>query len=377
MGRAAREAFEAATRVALEGFKIRQGMANEAKHILDEKMVKVQDQEKRKLELESLKDEKQRLKDDAEVPEKEALDYYKRLEEEEKRRNEEEELAAAAAEAEEYFSILDTDNDGVVNMAELQARPGLDTNKDGEVSDDEAKYFLGDEEFLDIKSFVDSKFKLMKPYLELGKVSASSESNQAEAASAVDGYHAPDHPMMTPSPEDLEDESPEVDEEGAMDDDMNYDDEDEDKEIGSNENEREKPKYDDKTRVLINNADAARRAFDDVDKQYRNVEREIKELQESLEKDYGEDNVFAALSGQCFSYTDHEYTYKLCPFDHCSQGGTRLGSWGSWTGPDDDKYSSMKFSGGQGCWNGPARSTNVYLHCGAENIVTSVSEPNR
>jgi len=373
MGRAARDAFEAATRVALEGFKIRQGMASEAKHILDEKIVKVQDQEKRKLELESLKNEKQRLKDDAEVPEKEALDYYKRIEEEEKKRQEEEEAAAAAAKAEEYFSILDTDQNGVVNMAELQARPGLDTNKDGEVSEDEAKYFLGDEEFLDIKSFVDSKYTLMKPHLELEIVSSSSESNQAESGSETDDYHAPDHPMMTPSPEDFESESQEVNEDDALDD-MNND---EVKEIVRNKNEKEKPKYDDKTRVLINNADAARRAFDDVDRQFKDVEREIKELQESLEKDYGEDNVFAALSGQCFSYTDHEYTYKLCPFDHCSQGGTRLGSWGSWSGPDDDRYSSMRFTGGQGCWNGPDRSTNVYLHCGAENTVTSVSEPNR
>merc|ERR1719427_2262219 len=138
-----------------------------------------------------------------------------------------------------------------------------------------------------------------------------------------------------------------------------------------------------KTQELIKNAEAARKAYTDVDRQFRDVEREIKQLQESLEKDHGEDNVFAVLSGQCFSLTDNEYTYKMCPFDHCSQRGkhggseTRLGNWGSWTGPDDDKYSSMKFTGGQGCWNGPDRSTNVYLQCGAENTVTSVSEPNR
>ena len=41
------------------------------------------------------------------------------------------------------------------------------------------------------------------------------------------------------------------------------------------------------------------------------------------------------------------------------------------------RHSSMKFTGGQGCWNGPARSSLVLLHCGGENSLTSVSEPNR
>merc|ERR1719466_717012 len=104
-------------------------------------MVKVQELEAKKAQLVTSKDEKLKLKDEAEAPEKEALDYYKRIEEEEKKRQEEEEAATAAAEAAEYFSILDTDMDGVVTMAELQARPGLDTNKDGEVSEDEAKFF--------------------------------------------------------------------------------------------------------------------------------------------------------------------------------------------------------------------------------------------
>ena len=73
----------------------------------------------------------------------------------------------------------------------------------------------------------------------------------------------------------------------------------------------------------------------------------------------------------------------MCPFDQCSQRGksggaeTRLGTWGEWTGPEQDRYAKMKFSGGQTCWNGPARSAIVYLHCGGENVLTAVSEPNR
>merc|ERR1719470_166885 len=210
MGRAAREAFEEATRVALEGFKIRQSMANEAQVMLNEKMAQVQDQEKKKVELEALKEEKQKFKEEAEAPEKEALDYYKRIEEEEKKRLEEEEAASAAAEATEYFSLLDTDNDGTITMAELQARPGLDTNKDGEVSEDEAKFFFGDKETFDMETFKDAGFALLKPYLDLEKVAPAptDDVEEVKLTPPVEEYHAPDHPMMTPPPTDFDADAP-------------------------------------------------------------------------------------------------------------------------------------------------------------------------
>merc|ERR1719422_1636277 len=190
---------------------------------------------------------------------------------------------------------------------------------------------------------------------------------------------------MTPAPDayESEDYTEENDDDEEEDYDINDHEEDDEEPPQPEEVKEEESKYDEKTQELINTAEAARKAFTDIDRQFRDAEREIKQLQESLEKDHGEDNVFAVLSGQCFSHTDNEYTYKICPFDHCSQRGkhggseTRLGSWGEWTGPEGNKYSSMKFTGGQGCWNGPARSTNVYLHCGSENSLLSVTEPNR
>lgn len=48
-----------------------------------------------------------------------------------------------------------------------------------------------------------------------------------------------------------------------------------------------------------------------------------------------------------------------------------------WAGPENDKYSKMKYENGQTCWNGPARSVMVLLQCGLENKLLASSEPNR
>uniref|UniRef100_A0A452GSG7 MRH domain-containing protein n=1 Tax=Gopherus agassizii TaxID=38772 RepID=A0A452GSG7_9SAUR len=52
-------------------------------------------------------------------------------------------------------------------------------------------------------------------------------------------------------------------------------------------------------------------------------------------------------------------------------------TWGSWAGPDANKFSVMKYEHGTGCWQGPNRSTTVKLTCGKETLVTSTTEPSR
>jgi len=413
LGRAAREAKQAELKAALEGFNIRRGMVEEAKRIREEKVADLASKEAVLIQQESVKELKEKEKEAAEGPEKEALEFYRKVEDEERRKKEESEAAARDAEAGEYFAILDSDADGVITIEELRARSGLDTNKDGEVSEEEAKFFLSDQEHFTHETFKTTGFVLLKPYLDLEKGQPEPEEATKEEIESVGeeegttpevDWHpmmtpeppaadpnAPDHPMMTPAPptfdedEDYPDEDDDK-EEDEEDYDIN-DHDDEDLSAPSEEKKEEEQKYDEATQALITAAETARKAFNDADREFRDTEREIRNLKDVLEKDFGEEHEFSVLNGQCFEYTDNEYKYKMCPFDHCSQkpkhGGseTRLGSWGSWeglsTGAGTMKYSVMKFTGGQGCWNGPARSTTVHLHCGTENIVTAVSEPNK
>jgi len=412
MGRAAREAAEAMAKVAREGIAIRSGMVEEAKRLQEEKVTELTAKEARKVELDALKTLRENEKEVAEAPEKEALDYYRKLEEEEQRKKDEAEKAVKEAEAAEYFTMLDLDGDGQVGLTELQARPGLDTNKDGEVSEEEAKFFLSENESFDLETFISTGYVLLKPYLDLEsapqetgghqEVEHETESDEGLTPPVDDGSHmvdhpmatpaphdpdAPDHPMMTPEPPHYkDDEDYHEDEEETEDYDVNDDDDDDDEHAPPKpaESIKEAPKYDEVTQQLISQAEIARKAFNDAEREFLDVEREIKGLKDILEKDYGTESEYLVLQGQCFEYTDNEYKYKMCPFDHCSQRGksgggeTRLGSWGEWVGPEGEgRYSQMKFTGGQGCWNGPARSTLIHLHCGTENWLSQVSEPNR
>ena len=56
---------------------------------------------------------------------------------------------------------------------------------------------------------------------------------------------------------------------------------------------QEAEKYDERTRNLISAADDARKAFEEVDRQLRDIDRDIKKIKDEMEKDFGKFRVIA------------------------------------------------------------------------------------
>ncbi|XP_021938600.1 glucosidase 2 subunit beta [Zootermopsis nevadensis] len=385
LGKAARVEAQKLAELTKLGSEMRVHLSKKGKQLKQEKKERLEQLEKDKVEVDSVRKEKEILKVAVEVLENKALEKYRKIEEEVKQRQQEEERNISEQEAFEHFNRLDANQDGKIEILELQTQQTFDQNRDGAVSEDEAKFFLDSNDELNWEDFLASGWPRMKPFLMLDNGLFKPPATEALLNSAVE--------VDTTAQESTADfsaaggEAEDKDFENGHDSDINEEEEEEEEEDEEEEEEGEKteeiPKYDEETQRLIDEASKARSDFEEADRALRDVQREIRQIEESLEKDYGVEEEFAPLDGECFEYTDFEYTYKLCPFDQVTQrpksGGadTRLGTWNNWVGPEDDKYLEMMYDKGQSCWNGPQRSTRVKMRCSTENTVTSVSEPNR
>lgn len=128
-------------------------------------------------------------------------------------------------------------------------------------------------------------------------------------------------------------------------------------------------------------AESARTAFNEIDTKVTRLEKKIKDLQQLLDRNYGPDNQFAHMDGKCYDVQVKQYTYEVCPFVNAKQKeGQSSTSLGNWDGLKEDPVTgemTMKFTGGQTCWQGPARSLTVKLKCGREEKLLTVEEPNK
>ncbi|GFG29270.1 hypothetical protein Cfor_07947 [Coptotermes formosanus] len=369
LGKVARVEAQKLARLIKLGYEMRLQLSKKGKELKEEKKERLEQLEKDKAEADSVRKEKEALKIAAEELENVALEKYRKIEEEVKRKEQEEEKRASEQEAFEHFHRLDANQDGKIQMSEIQTQQTFDQNKDGAVSEDETKLFFGSNDELNWEDFLASGWPRMKPFLMLDKGLFKPPTSEPTLDSAAEPVLESDATTQE------EEEEEEQEEQGGP--------EEEEEEEEEGQKTEKTPLYDEETQQLIDEASKARSAFEEADRAVRDVQREIRQIQESLEKDYGVEEEFAPLDGECFEYTDFEYIYKLCPFDQVIQrpksGGadTRLGTWSNWVGPEENKYLEMLYDKGQSCWNGPQRSTRVKMRCGTENALTSVSEPNR
>ncbi|XP_071532552.1 glucosidase 2 subunit beta isoform X2 [Panulirus ornatus] len=371
LGRAAREEAAKQREERMKGYHLRQSMIEDGRKIKKEAEGKIEELKKEKEEAEAVRNEKEEVKKTAEEPEKIALEKYQAVEEERKAKIDADKKAKDEAEAREAFAHIDNNGDGVLTVEELQSRQTFDTNRDGQVSEEEARFYLKQEDSMSLETFITSGWLMMRPVYLMDKRMFTPPTTTP----------APLEEGLTPPPPvfDDEDDTDEDEEDYELHDEDHEDilKEDEQKE------EEEEPKYDEDTQKLVDIANEAREQFDEADRRVRDLVRELRSLEESQEKDYGPEEEFRVLEGNCYEYTDREYTYRLCPFDKAIQkpksghGETRLGQWGEWSGPEENRYSRMLYSNGQACWNGPTRSADVKIYCGTETKLTGVTEPNR
>ncbi|TPX33441.1 hypothetical protein SeMB42_g07469 [Synchytrium endobioticum] len=139
---------------------------------------------------------------------------------------------------------------------------------------------------------------------------------------------------------------------------------------------------------LSSDVTRARDTYNEFEKKKNEKEQKLRDLKSKAGKDFGPAGEWGSLDGKCFSGDSAEYTYEVCLMDKVLQKqgsgySIDLGKFSRWGGrdssalPGNQKYTRMMYEDGLACWNGPARSTEVVIECGAKNAVVSVSEPSK
>uniref|UniRef100_A0A8K9WQ84 Glucosidase 2 subunit beta n=1 Tax=Oncorhynchus mykiss TaxID=8022 RepID=A0A8K9WQ84_ONCMY len=358
MGRKERESLQIMAEITKEGFLLKQQLIHEAKRGQEDKQGKLTELQGSKKGLEGKMEALRTVKKTAEDPEKEAKERHLKSWEEQKELIRMEKDKTRMAEA---FLELDDDADGYVSVAELQSHLELDPDSDGSLTETETQVRCLI--FLTLKSREDG----------LSDPPAPVETPKEEESRDFVSDHDSDH-----YPEDYAGE-----EEDVEDDEEDDDHEEEEKVVGNPHIGGEGPELVVLCCLCSSAAQKARDDFDEAERALREVDGQMKNLEKEIGFDFGPSAEFAYLYSQCYELSTSEYIYRLCPFNRVSQkpkfGGseTNLGLWGQWAGPEENLYSVMKYDHGQGCWQGPNRSTTVKLTCGKETVVTSTSEPSR
>ena len=78
---------------------------------------------------------------------------------------------------------------------------------------------------------------------------------------------------------------------------------------------------------------------------------------------------------QCITSSFGQYSYSLCILGEAKQDSTKLGSWSLDVNRDYAKNRTVEYTGGATCWNGIQRKLVVDFECGAQEEITSLSEP--
>ncbi|XP_014467688.1 PREDICTED: glucosidase 2 subunit beta [Dinoponera quadriceps] len=357
---------------ARDGNKVRLEMVSKGKAIKAEyrsQLVKLRASYE---EAELMKKEKEILKAQTEEREKLALEKYKPAEpvtEEESLVASETRMLLIDPELEKCFRILDENNDGTLTLHEVEQRVLDGKNIPSSVTVHDSKYVL----FGQLAGTWDE-------FLSMAREKEHHEVKLAvEKIKAIAGY-----PIREISDDEGEEGEEDEGDIGEREEEETESDAEAEAETGVEKETEDTIQYDEETQALIDEANSARERLQEAEKAVSELQSEINQLEVKLRHNYGPDDEFASLHGECFEYTDMEYIYKLCLYDKATQrskshGGSEvnLGQFNRFVGPTGNKFSRMEYDKGLTCWNGPPRSTLVTLSCGTETKLISVTEPSR
>lgn len=108
-----------------------------------------------------------------------------------------------------------------------------------------------------------------------------------------------------------------------------------------------------------------------LEKELRSKQSEASIYEENILQQFGKDDIYRAMKGEWISRKIGEYNYKIGYLDSIYQDNTLIGHL---TSVDQ---STLHFTQGAKCWNGPQRSASVDLICASKSRIVSVSEPEK
>lgn len=149
------------------GNQLRAEMATKGKAMKDEHQQRLDDLKKSFAEAEALAAEREQIKKDAESLESVALAAFNEAQMVVRQKESEREALENANEAAELFKRFDSNANGLLELAEIKTRTTFDRNRNGEVCDEEARYFLGDKDEVDFETFKTLCWPRVKPFLML------------------------------------------------------------------------------------------------------------------------------------------------------------------------------------------------------------------
>lgn len=322
------------------GFKIREQLIAKGKYLLLQKQNKILHLMTKTKEAQFNRSSMFNDKEIAKEKEKKAID---------------EEKSNQQNKAIKIFNEIDTNKDNKIDVEEVIAYSTFDQNQDGLVSQDEINYFMENKKEFDLKDFMANGWNRVNLLIFTKSFDEKQHLAKRKIKKEIlnqDFNHSSDNETEKYNIEDIE-------------------------AIRIN-----KLLYTEKTKIIINESKKARELFEDADRTVKDLQKQVYELKKSISKNFGPDNEFAALDGQCYELTNDEYIYKLCLFEKITQwpikGGpeVHLGVWKDWANFKNDKpqYHTMLYDRGQQCLNHYQRFAYVHLSCGLKPKLISVSE---